>query len=256
MKLITYLIIVLLCLTACNIQDSNEGVILQIYTAFPSLKSIFGPKEVSLSGQVFVVTKGRDNIKLALVEIRVIPERELIDFVKGKRQDALQQIDTLNSKLKILKNEEELLKKAVAVVTKNYESSVCYTKASYFFDESEVKLCESINKNSENARKLHSNKQMEIYTVNYQISSLNEAAYYFTSLPQSEWKSKTDADGKFTLTLPVGTYVVAAESTRKIVDSSESYYWLVVVDANTKNQQIMLSNDNFFETKCSECVKP
>ena len=45
----------------------------------PAVKQQTAKKEekVSISGQVFVVTKGRDNIKMALVEVAAIPEKDV-----------------------------------------------------------------------------------------------------------------------------------------------------------------------------------
>ena len=38
-----------------------------------------------LNGQVFVVTKGADNIKLGLVEVSVIPEQTMLDYIEAKK---------------------------------------------------------------------------------------------------------------------------------------------------------------------------
>ena len=44
------------------------------------------PAKATLNGQVFVVTKGRDNIKLALVEVAAIPENLVLEHVHKKHE--------------------------------------------------------------------------------------------------------------------------------------------------------------------------
>lgn len=56
-------------------------------SASPSRSQASAPPrqvKVTMSGQVFVVTKGRDNIKLALVEVAVIPESVMVDHIQKK----------------------------------------------------------------------------------------------------------------------------------------------------------------------------
>jgi len=90
-----------------------------------------------------------------------------------------------------------------------------------------------------------------------QSDYFDSAQFYFEGLPTPVGTSKTDADGKFALSVPAGKYVIAANSSRDVGKDTESYFWLVLVDTTSRpNQSVMLSNDNMFETKCKECVQP
>lgn len=54
---------------------------------------------------------------------------------------------------------------------------------------------------------------------------------------------KTDADGKFQLTLDAdNNYTLIATASRKLLDSTEFYYWVVNLDSS--DTKVFLSNDN------------
>ncbi len=69
---------------------------------------------------------------------------------------------------------------------------------------------------------------------------------YFDNLLHSQNAAKTDADGKFTLTLPVGERIaLAAHAGRQTPGDLEEYYWLVwFTPRDSTENRIMLSNDN------------
>ena len=84
--------------------------------------------------------------------------------------------------------------------------------------------------------------------------SYSEPPYYFQDLPAAVATGKTDADGKFTLTLPPGKYVFAATASRSVFKDTEQYAWLVNVDASKPVQGLLLSNDNEIKTGCGTCA--
>ncbi len=55
---------------------------------------------------------------------------------------------------------------------------------------------------------------------------------------------KTDADGKFTLKLPKGNYLVYALAQRTIYKETEHYSWKVPIALTKDKEQLFLSNDN------------
>ena len=52
-----------------------------------------------ISGQVFIVTRGRDNIKLALVIVNFFPENLILDQLKKKHEGKVAQQTTLLPRL-------------------------------------------------------------------------------------------------------------------------------------------------------------
>ena len=173
--------------------------------------------EADLNGEIFIVTEGRQNIKLALVEISAIPEKDLISFIDKKKSDADKEIEIIRKKSNELHAETESLKK---------QGGDAYGK----------KLKESI---------ANSDKEFKYY----------EGEYYYDGIPKSENICKSNADGKFSLKLKRDTkYAIAAKSSRKIGDSEENYYWLVWVDMKKNPQTVMLSNDNLIDMRSPDCA--
>lgn len=197
----------------------------------------------NISGQVFVVTKGRENIKLALVEVAAIPEKDIMQHLNAKRSNRLEQQKALTPELESAKKEADAAKADLdkAIV----QSGAEYSKHLHDWIPRLNELGEVLAPKRENYVK-----------ISRQISYFGSVEYYFEKLPAQLVASKTDADGKFTLSLPPGKYALAAKSSRDAFGTTENYYWLVWVDTSSPNQSLMLSNDNFFETKCKECVKP
>lgn len=152
-----------------------KSQISRIFALFALLAMLSGCGEKEITGQIFVVTQGKDNIKLALVTVGAIPLEEFDQYLKVPGH----------------------------TVTRGFGNE----------------------------------------------------DFFIENLPQPKFISKTDADGKFALTLPKGKYAITANSSRNIFGSSETYHWLVYVDTSSSNQLLILSNDNLLETKCNECVK-
>lgn len=196
----------------------------RILACFIPLVFLIGCGKQEISGQVFVVTQGMGNIKLALVEVGAIPQEDFDKYLKGKQAIKAAQQQQLLPKYMLAKKEVDAAyeKWTSSDVDGGYE---LWTK--------------TVEKNQ---------------SVISEYEAFNSVEYIIDSLPPPMQISKSDADGKFALALPKGRYVIVANGSRKLIDTSETYHWLVQVDNSTPSN-FMLSNDNLLETKCKECVK-
>lgn len=214
--------------------------------------SAMAAKRVNITGQVFVVTQGRQNIKLALVEISAIPEKVMIKHIKTKHSKGLEQQMAMIPELESARAaSRSALDEADALMIKikEQDEATKYQRKSRAIRSEEIRVLEEAVAKEEAAIKIR--KEVESKSLYF-----DSPEYYFENLPTTIAKSKTDIDGKFTLTLPTGKYVIVARSDRVVIKGDENYYWLVLVDTSSPNQSLMLSNDNLFETKCNECVNP
>ena len=92
----------------------------------------------------------------------------------------------------------------------------------------------------------------------------HEAKRIFRELEQeqylkqaADWPSEKFADAVYVLhAFQKKTQQTRKEDIELAAKDTESYYWLIWVEASSPNQSLMLSNDNMFETKCKECVQP
>lgn len=194
-------------------------------------------KQASVEGQVFVVTKSRENIKLALVEVKAIPADKLPDFaalqVKGREEQER------------MKDKVERAKLELNFAAASLEVSKLLVQ--HARSQKDVETAHSdavkVQAGAADARKIMSEYQY-----------FATPRFYIDQLPPALATAKTDADGKFKLVIPAGKYVIAATSSRSVGKETENYDWLVKVDATSPVQSLMLSNDNQVETKCKECI--
>ncbi|MCX7112953.1 MAG: hypothetical protein NTX45_23120 [Proteobacteria bacterium] len=204
--------------------------------------------ESTLDGEVFIVTQGSQSIKLGLVEVMAIPEVDAQKFIEEKNSKA--QDEYLRDSQKFIKSQKEY---AYRMWNEALE------KMGYLLQGGHPHLQDGHPQAMTDAI-----ADAERWRKRYEYINLAEfewpkGGFYYNDLPLNEVveKATTNADGKFTLTLPSkGKYLLVAHSQRQIADSKEEYYWLiwVFVTSNIKDH-IMLSNNNLFGTNASESVK-
>ena len=221
--------------------------------------------KVPVSGQAFIVTKGRQNIKLALVEVIAIPEKDVLEHIKAKRAEGREKQALLLPQVERAKKEAGSASSALARAEKDAE------KARQ--DRHEATMATIRNRGNvigqmkadteafskemdENLRlqKAANSKGGTLRELGRQYAHYDSPAYYADNLPNAVAHSKTDADGNFSLSVPPGKYAIAAATSRAVFKDTEQYYWIVWVDVKSPIQGLMLSNDNLLGTGCRECV--
>jgi hypothetical protein len=85
--------------------------------------------------------------------------------------------------------------------------------------------------------------------------------YFFERLPKPVFMTRTDSQGHFRVTLPVGKrFLIAARSSRLVIGETEYYYWLVHYPPFGRpiqnNSKITLSNHNLVESGSIESALP
>lgn len=231
--------------------------------------------EGDLNGEIFIVTKGRQNIRLGLVEVRLMPEDEIIKY----SSDKVSQLNKEQEKISLkLENAAKMLAE--------YRNAYLEAHKSKMLNEVDADLRETKNKvdvalgrrparttedeirdiQADTAIKINDIEKERIYKLaqldyeylKKEASALTSGAFFFNGLPDGKIKIKTDADGKFSLRMKRGQRMaLAAQSNRKIMGDDENYYWLIWVSLEGKsNKTIILSNDNLVEANPSESVIP
>lgn len=150
-----------------------------------------GPRTREISGSVFIVTQGRTNIKLALVDVNAF-QREAAEPILAARAKAIKD------------QAEPMAERLSAESTPSEEKEQLYAK----------------------------------------IKELISPMSYLKGLPPLYAIAKTDADGRFRLTLEEGkAYLITAKASRGLPGQpDEEYAWAVWVQAT--GNEVMLSNDN------------
>jgi hypothetical protein len=226
------------------------------------------PKQTTLSGQVFIVTQGAENVKLGDVEILLIEKSQATDFLQKKQPD----IDS-----EMASKQEDLKKIEQGHVPSVLLTDSAYAKALSDFDElqkqSDVQLArmsqatKDYNNNPDHADAVSSEAsaeadsiQMKMQLVLDQMKAAQSAViknlenypaaadYFEGFLPVVVQKTISDADGKFSFVYPRNkSLAVFASAQRMVLNKTEKYYWLVNAPTNAESVQIFLSNNNLVE---------
>ena len=166
----------------------------------------------SLTGDIFIVTRGGTNYKLGLVTVTAITEGVLQKHLARKK---------LESELELSKLQPEI---------DSLKSSYDKTLKTYWDDVG-----------NETKKAAMSDAKEKLAVAEGRQGYLMSAEFVYDGLGRGISSAKTDADGKFTIQIPRrGRVALAARGSREAV--SEEYFWIVWVEPQTK--RVMLSNDN------------
>jgi hypothetical protein len=198
-------------------------------TCFAAAALIASAQGRDVSGQVFIVTKAHESVKLGLVPISV--------YARDAIKSSIEAVDTA------LKSERDEAKDQLSVISEAQKS------ASRLQDQlwREVRSS-SYDKQRSAAWSRASSLEMDILSretmASRRTSFLFGSTPYFRELNEHHRPvatTKTDADGKFTVTVPNdGEFAIVAYSERQTPKGSENYYWCVPAA-----DHVDLSNDNF-----------
>lgn len=162
-----------------------------------------------LNGEIFIVTKGRQNIRLSLVEVRIIPKETFSKFGKLKVQEYTKEKQRLKTEL---------------------EDAMTKVKAKS--DPFDQQLASAV----------------EVGRLEPQVNYFNSLKFIFNGIPEGIVKTNTDADGKFNLRIKRrAPFYLFAHGSRLVFGETEDYFWLIPINLDGKSSmEISLNNDNLF----------
>ena len=203
----------------------------------PMLLTLVGckPKENDLSGQAFVVS-GNENIKLGLAEVRLIPKKEVVEFLNRKLPVIGSEISKRNHEI----NEAIREKKAV-------QDEVDTDPGTKVYRDEKGNWIGSTISSKELSKKLDAAEARLKAAASMANEAFPSPELYFedSAFPKGIQKIFADADGKFWLKYPNDrAFTLFAKSERTIDNNVVKLFWLVDVPTNHGARQILLSNQN------------
>ena len=215
--------------------------------------------DIALDGDIFIVTKGGENIKLGLVPVGLIPLTDIMQHLQEKEAVASNEITRLEALIKATDaevdaeerkapewaKEAEILFHAVQA-RREIELLPFNDKSFYAFNKALVDFLVKVPNYAPRGWVDSIEKWSKLIR---QRANYYSGEFYFESLPSSVRSTKTNADGKFQIQVPgTGTYALAAVASRHVGDSVEAYHWLLQIDTVGESpRKIMLSNDNLYK---------
>lgn len=232
-------------------------------TALIALQGGCGPREDVITGQVFIVTRGGQSVKLGMVAVSAMDLRRVEAEVRSWKRDlglrdsayraeqwaADAEVDSAFSRISIAKSAIAALQgfpSALAEMPPWHGSES--TRPLSHFREREARIA-----------RYRSEQQAPYVAQLAAAESLLESAravlrrkspmHDFTELlgrlPEPLATSQTDADGEFSLTIPHGRPIaIFARSSRDLPGGREEYKWLIrVPDEARAGQKLLLNNE-------------
>ena len=212
-----------------------------------------------VNGEVFIVTRGGQNLKLGLVTVTAIPE----DVISGYLDETRKAGDSGISAL-----EGDRAKAAAEAATANNAAKRAKKRADDFMDQlfsspsgsaaEKEAMRERPLAEAESVRLagIARSKQGALDLVLSKQSYFRSPEFYFAGLPAGIASTKTNADGAFHLRLPNrGRFALAAMASREVVGNKEAYYWMVWVSLDGEAEKhVMLANDNLTTSGSPESI--
>jgi hypothetical protein len=192
----------------------------------------------TLSGQVFISTRGGQSFKLGAVEVALF-SRDAIDvLVAGLKGCAAIKTDELRQPILSAKAAYEHAEEAERTSFDEYLKAIGSSDSS-----AKEATHRTLQQNADSARDYY-------FEITRQGIHYSSGAFYFDFLRSPIHTVETDPDGKFLIEVPKnGTFVIAARATRSIGDQTERYYWLTSVSLGGQSARIQnLSNNNLTST--------
>jgi len=179
---------------------------MRVSTVFATLAFIPLPlKATDISGQVFIVTRGAETIKLALVPIAAYKREDVLATVKA--------VDVEFTKTR------EKTANFVQVVHEAYKE--VDTARERFSSEAKYQEANKFSALASDLMRLE-------FSARRRSSFLNGSGIYFEQLERDHRvvaTAKTDAEGKFTMKIPDdGEFALVASAHREVPDNIELYF--------------------------------
>ena len=215
--------------------------------------SAFG-EDGTIKGEVFIVTKGAENFRLGLVEILLFPEdviQKHIDERKAHITDEMPDFD------KDIKRSDESIAKTKDSIEKlkelNEQRRKLYLKSGKDYGVAERMEHRKPIERMEQALVLDESVRKRTLEVKKRWPT---SRHFFKNLPETKNLTRTNSDGKFSLTVAKnGRFALVAHATRKTLESTEEYYWMVWASLEGKDsKEIILGNHNLMSSDSKESV--
>lgn len=208
------------------------------------------PRPRQARWRVFIVTEGAQNVRLGLVEVRILSIEETKSSIAKTKAQADREIARLQPQLK---NAMQAFATA-EIKEKAREAETQATERAYRaaldgdggnLEETEEASHAALHRLEVAFATMEAARKTSV-ALDKSVRSWKSGEVYFGGLPPPTASFKTDADGKFSIPLDRNAKVVlAASATRRLLSKTENYYWLVTVSLDDQpSKRMFLSNDN------------
>jgi hypothetical protein len=203
----------------------------------------------TLSGQIFIATKGRQNVKLGATLVNLF-DRDAVDTLLGGLYTF---VAAKSQRLRLDLTAAEAAERDTKAAAEQAEATV--ERNQQLFEQGSV-LSDggtAINVAREaaaQARDAYGSARNRLESLWAQVDYYHSYGFYFSYFRSPILTAETDADGKFTMQIPrTGEYIIGAQTDRLVWNETEVYYWLQPVSLEGQDQRVVnLTNNNLYLT--------
>lgn len=205
-----------------------------------------------IDGSVFIVTAGRENIKLALVDIYFFEYNEKnISIINNINSQQIKRAKDLDYKVSLNQESVELqtkerLERNIKILNELLEAAPQYSREREHYTERLTEKQKEYREYRSEHKKIFDDHEILLSEADSWKTVLRRGAEYIEALGTPLLITKTDADGKFSAELPSKKeYIVIAISERLVFENEEQYFWMDKFSfKDGKKTSLFLSNDN------------
>lgn len=219
-------------------QSTKPARRIMMIPAIVALFAIIGAfvwmRDGQLSGEVFIVTKGGESIKLGLVPVSIYPLEELQRHIESRKREYDRDIAVINKALPSAKSEND----------KTFEKVLALIGPGASSDERAV------------SDAAHKKARERYYDLLAQRDKLDSGGFFLTEMPKESYSVKTDSNGQYAIKLPCrGKFALVAVGSRRVGEGLEIYYWVVNASLEGSSQKnLPLSNDNLISSGSAQSL--
>lgn len=231
----------LISLLACGSNEEGKT---------PSVKQA---KTVDVSGDVFIVTKSAESIRLGLVLVTAYPESVIVAHLKARREEQRVASAKLDPEISAARDRMLAAGRIAALEQRKLDKMPLLALNA---DEAAWKVRNAQQERFNQAAREQEQERRTMNNLQAQRAYLGSAPFFFDGLPLSHLSTKTDADGRFSMAVPDGVpFVLIAQASRQVFDQAEHYYWMIrSSETSGQGGRIFLSNDNLVTTPSEQSV--
>jgi hypothetical protein len=248
----------ILIMAGCGQKQPPQAVIIQ--------NKVVAPEPVMVSGQMFIVTKGHDNVFLGDEKVALITTNQLADFIVQGVTDWSNQLNTASSNCEdalthySALDKTELDKYQAAMDYHQKRMDAAPSGSAEWEDAFNWWKKNATEKNALNETKRESleRTQLELdiddVSNTFNIINFPSADDFYVHVATTT----TDSQGRFEFMVNADAtnLMLVTQSSRSVAGSSEHYWWLVPVLLEGKTTEKILSNDNVNENGIAEYCNP
>jgi hypothetical protein len=219
-----------------------------------------GSEKGTLSGQIFVATKGGENRKLGALPVSLFASDAIADLLSGLNAFTTAKSKQLELDISVARTRD----RQASITEEQAEEATAQSEAT---ERRRRELYDTGYPLSPDAAAIVANDKQGVSDANAALKTAREAAtaaregvqsllaerayyhsypFYFSHLRYPIRTAETDGEGKFVIQVPLnGKFVIAVQTQRTVGNETERYYWLQPVSLDGQRQGVQnLSNSN------------